>query len=175
MTTLNPKLTLWTRPQCYVGATWPDWYIFLGRNRDSDCLTNSNFEQGLKAVRAVMSKESISDDENEDCATVQVVSENHWACGWVKWIAIHKSDTTALECASGLLDRLDNYPVLNEEDWSEREHEQAGEVWKNCYDAGERVEYIRAHRSQFEFHDLRDMLACVRGRYFAGYASELIQ
>lgn len=38
----------------------------------------------------------------------------------------------------------------------------------------ERVEYIRKHRSQFEFRDFADMLGCVRGKYFAGYASELI-
>jgi hypothetical protein len=38
----------------------------------------------------------------------------------------------------------------------------------------ERIAYIRKHRSEFEFADLRDMLSCVRGNYFAGYASELI-
>ena len=43
------NLNLWTRPDCYMGAEWPEWYVFLGRNRDSDCLTESNFEKGLEA------------------------------------------------------------------------------------------------------------------------------
>jgi hypothetical protein len=63
---------------------------------------------------------------------------------------------------------------LDESDFSEVEQEEANETWRNCYDVSERVKYIREHRSQFEFHDLGDMLGCVRGNYFAGYASELL-
>ena len=33
----------------------------------------------------------------------------------------------------------------------------------------------RDHRYQFEFRDFRDMLVCVRGKYFARIASELIR
>ena len=166
-------LKKWTRPSYYIGANWPDYYVFLGRNRDSDCLENSNFECGLKAIQAVASKEPIPGDEDES-ATVQTVCENHWAVGWVEWIAIHESDKAALAEAERLLERLENYPVLNEEDFCERETNEANEVWKNCYRPKERVEYIRAHRSQFEFRDFQDLIGCVRGHYFAGYASELI-
>lgn len=48
------------------------------------------------------------------------------------------------------------------------------EIWSNRYCARERIAYIHAHRHQFEFNDLSDMLACVRGEYFSGYASELL-
>ena len=166
-------LKRWTRPNCYMGAEWAQWFVFLGRNRDSDDLTNSNFDCGLAAVKAVANKE-LSCDKDE-MASIQVVSENHWLCGWVEWIAIHEFDTAALECADKLMKRLDNYPVLNEEDWSRRESEHADSVWKDCYNVGERVEYIRKHSSQFEFRSFADMMGCVRGKYFGGYASELIQ
>ena len=146
--------------------------MFLGRNRDSDCLVNSNFDTALSRVRAVMSKDSVPGED--DCATVQVVSENHWLCGWVEWVAIHPSDTAAVAEAEAIESELENYPVLDEEDFSRREDEEAQTVWRNCYNVRERVEYIRRHRSQFEFRDLADMLACVRGKYFAGYACELI-
>lgn len=180
--TYVPKhLKRWQLPQSYIGAHWPDYYVFLGRHRDSDCLTNSNFECGLKAVQAVAGKEPIQGpvgtvlhDEDGEAATVRVVSENHWAVGWVEWIAIHESDSAALECADQIMERLDDYPVVDEQDWSERESKEADEVWKSCYRPHERVEYIRKHRSQFEFRGFADLLACVRGKYFAGYASELL-
>lgn len=54
------------------------------------------------------------------------------------------------------------------------ETEAAQEVWRTCYSDAERIDYIREHRSQFEFRSFADMLGCVRGRYFAGYASELL-
>ena len=55
-----------------------------------------------------------------------------------------------------------------------REQVAADETWKNCYDEKERIAYIRKFHYQFDFRDFADLLACVRGKYFAGYASELI-
>ena len=111
------------------------------------------------------------DDENEPW---QVVSESHWAVGWVEWIAIHEDATEHLDKANELAGELADYPILNESHLSELEIEEANETWQNCYDNQERVEYIREHRSQFEFHDFEDMLSCVRGNYFSGYASEML-
>ena len=155
-------LKKWTRPAHYFGATWPDYYSAgVGRSRDSDCLERSNFASMLDALGG-------------ESDTVVVVRESHWAVGWVEWIAIHQSDDKALAIADEQQERLSNYPVLNEEHWSELESEEADSVWRNCYGWKERVAYIRDNRSQFEFRDYADMLGCVRGHYFAGYASELI-
>lgn len=176
MKTQFKHLKRWELPPSYFGANWPDWYVFLSRNRDSSELSESNFETGLSAVRAVASKEPIPDEigDETDMATVQVVRESHWAVGWVEWIAIHKSDTAALIEADRLLSRLESYPVLDEEDWSRREDESAQQIWRECYNASERIKYIREHRSQFEFQTVADLIGCVRGKYFAGYASELL-
>lgn len=107
--------------------------------------------------------------------TVIVIRESHWAVGWVEWIAIHATDDKALEIADRLKDKLENYyPVLNEEHFSDLETEEANEVWSSCYNWKDRIAYIRDHESQFDFHDYKDMLGCVRGEYFAGYASELL-
>lgn len=175
MTTFTPQfLKRWTLPKNYIGAQWPDFYAFLGRSRDSDALQRANFDAGLKAILAVASKDPIPNDVGDDMATVQVVRENHWAVGWVEWIAIHESDVAALECADKISKALEGYPVVDEDLWSQYETDEANEVWKNCYRAQDRVAYIRQHRSQFEFRDFADMLDCVRGNYFAGYASELL-
>lgn len=127
----TPKnLARWKRPAYYYGEEWPDYYVFLGHHRDSDNLDNSNFDCGLKAIGG----------ESE---TVIVVTENHWAVGWVAWIAIHESNEEALIKADEIKAKLDDYPVLDEEDYSEREYkdfswncEQA--VRDYCHDHGRR-------------------------------------
>jgi hypothetical protein len=172
MKTLN-FINRWTLPSHYCGAHWDGFYHFLGQNRDSGCLTRSNFDAGLKAVKAVASKDSIPGDE-DDMATIQVVRENHFLCGWVEWIAIHESDCAALELADSILEKIEDYPVIDENLWSEYESDDANQVWKNCYSQSERVKYIRQNRSQFDFTDFKELMGCVRGEYFTGYASELI-
>ena len=154
-------LKRWTMPDSYFGARWPEYYSSgCGRSRDSDALERSNFECMLNLL-----------GESE---TVIVVNESHWAVGWVEWIAIHESDTKALETANEIQARLEDYPVIDEDHWSRLEMDEANEVWRECYSPKERIEYVRKFRNQFEFQGFQDMLGCVRGRYFAGYASELI-
>ena len=163
----EPKnLKRWTMPDSYFGATWPNHYSAgVGQSRDSDCLEQSNFATML----ALLGGES---------DVVTVVTENHWAVGWVSWIAIEADGTPesdkALQIADEAKERLADYPVLDESDWSGREQEAANEIWKNCYNESERIAYIRANRSQFEFHDYSDLIGCVRGKYFCGYASEVL-
>jgi hypothetical protein len=159
----EPKnLKLWTMPANYAGAVWPGYYSSgVGQSRDSDDLEASNFATMLK-------------DLGGETDTVIVVRESHWAVGWVEWIAIHQDDAAALEAADANMARMESYPVLDEDDWSNREIESANEVWTHCYSVKERIAYMREHPSQFEFHDYADMLGCVHGKYFAGYASELL-
>jgi hypothetical protein len=161
--TFEPKhIKLWTMPAHYAGEVWPAHYSSgVGQSRDSDALERSNFACMLKAIGG----------ESE---TVTVVREGHWLVGWVEWIAIDQDDETALQIADDIMGALEDYPVINEDHWSEVEHDDANETWANCYSPQERIAYIRAHRSQFEFHGYADMIGCVRGNYFAGYASDLL-
>ena len=155
-------LTKWTMPDHYFGATWPEYYQSgFGRSRDSDCLEQSNFATALAALGG-------------ESDTVLVIRESHWAVGWVEWIAIHQDDDAAIAIAETLNALREDYPVLDENDWSEREQEEANDVWKQCYNEIERVKYIRENRGQFDFNDWRDMRQCVKGDYFGGYASELL-
>lgn len=161
--TYQPKhIERWTMPSHYFGETWPDYFSSgVGQSRDSDALERSNFVCMLEALGG----------ESE---TVLVIRESHWAVGWVEWIAIHADDAEALETADTIMDKLQDYPVLNEEHFSETEQADADQTWQNCYSPLERVAYIRKFRDQFEFQTFADLLGCVRGRYFAGYASELL-
>src|SRR5947209_2290534 len=138
--TYKPEyLRRWTVPNNYAGEVWPDYYSAgVGQSRDSDALERSNFRAMLKALGG----------ESE---TVRVVRESHWAVGWVEWIAIHQDDSEAFAKADEEAARLKDYPVLDEDDFSREEMEEADQVWSNCYDIRERVDYMREHRSQFDF------------------------
>lgn len=172
----HKHLRKWSLPSCYFGAQWPDYYVFLGRSRDSDCLERANFDAGLKAIGGELASPDVEDpnDPGSALSLVKVIRENHWAVGWVEWIAIHESAAEQLQIADSIKEKLEDYPVIDEHLWGEYEIEEANQIWRDCYSPAERVEWIRGHRSQFEFQDFADMLNCVRGKYFAGYASELI-
>lgn len=123
----NPYMPrLWTRPSNYIGQTWEGWLVFLGRNRDSDLLTNHNFETALNRLEAVASDYGTP---GEGLPAVCAVRESHWACGWVEWIAIHHSDTRAVALANEMADDLDGYPILDEDRYSDKEWESASESW----------------------------------------------
>ncbi len=159
----------WTLPSNYGGAEWPDYYSSgFGQSRDSSALERSNFRCAWRAIRAASSGAEGSN------GGVQIVREGHWAVGWVEWIAIPDTDDGALREADEIRCAFEGYPVVCDEDFSEEEQKEANEVWANCYSVAERIEYIRKRRHTFEFRNFADLLGCVRGKYFAGYASELI-
>lgn len=121
MTYESKYLERWTRPS-YFMQHCEEWYytkacfVFIGQNRDSDALTRSNFTCALEELGG-------------ESDTVKVISESHWACGWIEWIAIHESDTKALEVAESIVCALADYPVLNESHWSELEWTEASDFW----------------------------------------------
>lgn len=175
---MNPytpqNLDKWTRPKSYFGATWEGYYVApVSRHRDSDCLTESNWAMQW-AILEPLGAFNPGDDDGEEGKSPCVVSENHWACGWVEWVAIHESNADALRAADKLADDLERYPVLNEEDFSSRETKEAEEVWRNCYNDRERLEWLRENRRNIEPHSFSDLLGCARGKFFIGNASELL-
>lgn len=158
-----------SRDAHYYGDN-PDWLIAASVTRESDPLEQSNFasfEAALKALPAVS-------DWAGEWTPVTTERSSHWAVGWVDYLVIDPACSDAVALAEQMRQRLEDYPVLDEEDLSKREQDEANSVWRDCYNVRERVAYIREHASQFEFRDIADLLGCVRGRYFAGYASELI-
>lgn len=145
----------------YIGST-PEssWLLVYTHNRDSDLLTESNWDSILKALGG----------ESDD---VWINRVGHWAVGWVEYLCV-RENSDKQQLAEELHDSLYDYPVINEEDYCQREHDEAQRVWANCYNEHERIEYIRKYRSQFEFHNWQDLMECVRGKHFCGYESDLI-
>lgn len=109
------------------GADRGDWIVVpVGQNRDSDCLSESNFAQALEALGG-------------ESNTIEVHRFRHWACGWFEIILAHPDcalDVAEIACA------LDGYPILNEEDYSRREHEAADQAWQDfaCRDTAREIQ-----------------------------------
>lgn len=164
MQTLNAVLK---RPSAYdsldnyVGETeFPEFYVVVCQNRDSDCLARSNFRSALKLLGG-------------ESSSVVIHRFGHWACGWWEALCVLK-DTPTYLIAELLEEDLEDYPVVDDEDFSNLEQEEADYIWKNCYNNEQRITYMRTHKSEIEPRSLADLLACAKGKYFLGDPSTLL-
>jgi hypothetical protein len=95
------------------------WCIVYSHNRDSGLLDQSN----AAAIDKAMEPFTEADDPD-------VVAEHHhhWACGWIDGYSIRvfrdEQITDAFRAYHALAERLADYPILDEEDYSRRELEQ---------------------------------------------------
>lgn len=103
-----------------------EFFIVLGRNRDSDLLTESNWDAALKILGG-------------ESNTLQIHRFGHWACGWYELMLIHPSREAE---GQAIENDLESYPVLDEDDFSEREFNQACEIWESG-DLADRIHWIK--------------------------------
>ena len=143
-----------------------DWLVCpVSRNRDSGILAESNWAVFGRILDEL-------DPEHNDHETHRF---GHWANGWFELVIVRPGSSCATE-AESIEGALSDYPVLDEDDFSERETEAAQQVWSRWFkgDRG-RLDYIKEHRSDFEFYDWAGLIACVRGREFRGCCSEIVE
>jgi hypothetical protein len=126
-----PNLEKWTRPSHYIGPDHYGYYVGLGRNRDSDLLTISNFEVLLERLGG--------ESDDDETPAVQVIRDRHWAVGWVEYILVHETAADKLRILSEALESIDDYPILDEDDFNERETEAQEDYFRDC-----RSEFVEA-------------------------------
>lgn len=132
---MQTELKKWQLPSDYIGAEWNEYFVFLAQTRDSDALTRSNFRVALKRLGGKTGEatgDCFSKPKIDGKRDVLVIREGHWACGWVEWIAIHESNSRGLDLARKMLKEIDDYPSLDEQDWTELESSEAFEYWNNA-------------------------------------------
>lgn len=188
----NPEhLRAWTRPDCYAGAEWHGWYSAgVGTHRDADALQRANFDAVAERLARVLGLEALPEaqhnapsflslDPSADPGEsgfapppVCIVSESHWAVGWVEWIAIRADQAEALREADSIAADLEDYPVVDESKFSEYEDDECDQVWRQCFDWRERLRYLREHVYRLADRPFREVLAAVRGDW--GYAACLL-
>lgn len=107
-----------------------DWIVCpLIQTRDSNCLETSNFAAALEMLGG-------------ECETVEVHRFGHWGPGWYEIILVSPERAAAVDDIAA---SLENYPVLDENDLSEREHEEYMASWESWgYE-----EFISALKSEF--------------------------
>ena len=134
----------------YAGEIPEDkWHVVLTQSRDSEILTQSNWAVALEELGG----------ESEH---VEIHRFGHWACGWWEALCVAK-DSDAWETAKEIHDSLSDYPVLDEEHYSEMETEEADRIWRDCFDPKERVELLRSEGG--DFNGFADLMQCVRGAF----------
>src|SRR5205823_13699091 len=110
-----------------------NWCIAYTHNRDSGLLVQSNAEAIATALRPF-----------GEAGDPDVVFESHahWAVGWVAGFSIRVyrqgQITDAFRAYHDLIEQLDDYPILDEEDYSNRELEA---TLGNIEDAAWRVRH----------------------------------
>lgn len=159
------------RDSAYWGES-SEWLVARATTRDASTLDRSNWKCFLQLLGGTGAEGANGSQGVVD--GVRIEEASHWACGWIQYLIIDPSRKDLVAIAESTIEKLEGYPVLNEEDWSALEDEEAQQVWRDCYRPKERVNYVREHRNQFEFQSLADMIGCIRGKYFCGYASELV-
>lgn len=106
------------------------WLVHpCSRTRDSGILDESNFHAALT-------------DLGGESETVEVHRFGHWANGWFEIIVIDPSDPAAVKKAEGHEAALDNYPLLDESDYSAREWNEVQDYWEHM-SISERVDLCK--------------------------------
>ena len=104
-----------------LGETWA---FTISRHRDTDVLTESNYE----TIEKDMETRFPGDTETVHCG--------HWAVGWIDHLAVRmlEEDGSPTAAATAILEwkeKLEDYPVADDEDYSRREWEEWTEYLTN--------------------------------------------
>ena len=148
----------WDSPANYVGET-PDADILtvVTRTRDSDLLTESNWKVAIEKLGG----------ESED---VSIWRFGHWACGWWEALCVREGGPKE-EVAREIHQSIKDYPILDEDHFSEMEQEQADQVWKEDYSPEERISYLREHGTD-SFNSFQHLLTNIREGGWAPYTND---
>ncbi len=118
-----------------------DWFVMpCSRTRDSGPIDESNFAAALDMLGG----------ESDD---VQVHRFGHWGTGWCEIILVNPDAVQVMQIANHIEEKLDDYPLLDEDDVSEREWEAVNEYFDQltiaekmeaCQESGECIFAARA-------------------------------
>jgi len=141
------KLSIWETPSDYFGFDPEGDIGVAAQNRDSDALSRSNYTAAMARLleAAGQSPEAISewDGELDTRPAVYDWRAGHWAVGWVEYLMVRSDAPQAVrDEAQAIADELEDYPALDEDAWSELEHEEADAYWASL-SVRERADYIK--------------------------------
>lgn len=143
------------RPQHYAGATFEDTYTVYAVHRDSDSITRSNwrvllrtcgFSAERKADGEIRTNAPNAEDDGTLSDPIVVTRARHWAVGWIDTLRVRfDADPTLIARLDRLIGKLEDYPILDEDDHSELEWSEACAYWEQM-SVRDRVEYLQDAR-----------------------------
>ena len=140
-------LTVWKHPENYGGFSPDGDFVILTQHRDSEALDRSNWICACEVLHA----EPWDNGHEEYEARPQVYHwrASHWAVGWIEYLMIRADALeSVLSDATRIVCDLADYPVLDEDHFSNLEFEESCEHWEQC-SVRDRVEIIQ-HKGQNE-------------------------
>lgn len=172
------EMKLWKHPSHYVGQTYYDYFVLIGRHRDSDDLTNANFDAALKLLGGETETmpvlhqylhDNLDTDLNGNPPAVIIARASHWAVGWSEFIGIYALAFDKIEIGNNILQQLDNYPVLDESLYDEYQTKSAQLTWE-C------LNYIERRNACMKYGGLskREAGYAARRKYFSYDAWEYL-
>lgn len=125
----------------YYGES-QNWLVVATRHRDSDLLTESNWECILRDLGGESENVHI---ERASCSMV----------GWIEYLIVNPNDKKLVELGEKIEKKLDDYPVYNENHWSEKEFDE----YYNYFNDYGKQEFTGSLVKKFNLHDVtRDFL-----------------
>jgi hypothetical protein len=104
-----------TDGQPYMGEYFDEYFVLYSQTRDAGLLTQSNWRTIIKYL-------------DERMVVYRIVRFSHWLCGWIETILIHESEKKSVEVGNEITQKLSEYPIFNEDDFSDLESEKAYEM-----------------------------------------------
>jgi len=139
-----------------LAGNWRDFDSFAWHDRPDDCddfaivYTNGRDSDVLSESNAHAISEALEPYTDGDDPDVYSEHHNHWACGWIDGFSIrvyrNGKITDAFRAYCELQARLEDYPILDEDDYYAREAEAIDESWSNW--AGS--DFTKALEEKFE-------------------------
>ena len=126
----------WEHPSDYGGFSPDGDFIIASVHRDSTLLERCNWESWQEFQNEMNAKHEARDNPDlvsgEDTTYVYEFRASHWAVGWVDYMLIRRDAPDEIQAkAYEMLGALADYPILDEEKFSNMEHEEAQELWED--------------------------------------------
>ncbi len=119
-----------------------DWLVApVGVNRDSDCLTRSNWAVVTADLEA---QPTLVCDEPD----TEIHRFGHWANGWFELMLV-RPGSKAAEVAELWENALSEYPVASDDHFSDLETNEAAAYWDHLSLSSRKAECERARVSRF--------------------------
>lgn len=145
-------IKLWKQPSCYVGYAPTRDYELCGVHRESDGLSRANWKAWQAKLQAVADTLPEFDQPEELTERGQIDPRStgwfytwratHPAVGWIDTLMLRSDAPQALiDIANKIQDDLDDYPVVDDDVFSEVEDEDADLAWR-CLSIEERTDLL---------------------------------